>query len=65
MLLRCPNCRSHDLGRLGGNQFYCWHCFVELSVENDRIVSISQVEEDGTLTSLDDLFLENDQQHLA
>ncbi|WP_044642271.1 hypothetical protein [Risungbinella massiliensis] len=66
MLLRCPNCRSHDLGRVGSNQLYCWHCFVEMTTDQDRIISISQVEEDGSLTSLNDLFLEEtDHQHYA
>lgn len=57
-MFRCPNCNSHDLGRVGTNQLYCWHCFVEMTTENNRISSIYQVEEDGSLSSLNDLFLE-------
>ncbi|TCP62088.1 hypothetical protein [Baia soyae] len=60
MLLRCPNCNSHDLGRVGTNQLYCWQCYIELVLENDQIVHVYQVEEDGSLTSLDDLFLDDD-----
>jgi hypothetical protein len=59
-MLRCPNCHSHDLGRVGTNQLYCWHCFVEMTIENDRISSVYQVEEDGSLTSLNDLFFDED-----
>lgn len=58
-MLHCPNCRSHDLGRVGTNQYYCWSCFIELTVENEEIAAVYQVEEDGSLSSLDDLFLQN------
>jgi hypothetical protein len=57
--MRCPNCQSKDLGKIGVNQYYCWGCFIELSVVNDRL-SLHQVEEDGTLSSLDDLFDEDE-----
>lgn len=53
--MRCPNCGSKELGKLSTDQFYCWNCFIELTVIEDKL-SLSQVEEDGTLTSLDDLF---------
>jgi len=56
-MLRCPNCSSKDIGKIGTHQFYCWNCFIELSVNGDKIKSVYQVEEDGTLSSLDDLFL--------
>lgn len=58
MLLRCPNCHSHDLGKVGTNQLYCWHCYIEMTTDGDMIQNIYQVEEDGSLTSLNDLFLE-------
>lgn len=60
MMLRCPNCHSHDLGKIGANQMYCWHCFVELTLDQDQqITSIFQVEEDGSLSSLNDLFFDD------
>jgi hypothetical protein len=34
---------------------YCWSCFIELTVNGEKM-SVYQVEEDGTLSSLDDLF---------
>ncbi|WP_425468261.1 hypothetical protein [Pasteuria penetrans] len=58
-MLRCPNCNSHDLGKVGTNQLYCWHCFIEMTTENDRISSVYQVEEDGSLSLLNDLFPES------
>ncbi|GAA5344322.1 hypothetical protein CLV97_11218 [Planifilum fimeticola] len=61
-MLRCPNCNSHDLGKVGTNQYYCWHCFVELSVTGGRIEAVYQVEEDGSLSSLNDLFLDHPNQ---
>ncbi|MBM0064220.1 hypothetical protein [Alkalicoccobacillus gibsonii] len=53
--MRCPNCRSIDIGKIGTNQYYCWSCFVEMSIVQGRL-SLHQVEEDGSLSSLDDLF---------
>lgn len=58
MLMRCPNCHSHDLGKVGTNQLYCWHCYIEITTDGRDIQHIYQVEEDGSLTSLNDIFLE-------
>lgn len=55
-MMRCPNCNSKDIGKIGSHQFYCWGCFIELTVNGEKM-SVYQVEEDGTLSSLDDLFL--------
>lgn len=57
--MKCPNCQGTNLGKIGADQYYCWNCFIELSVVDGKI-SLSQVEEDGSLTSLDDLFEEED-----
>ncbi|GIN38603.1 MULTISPECIES: hypothetical protein [Heyndrickxia] len=54
-MMKCPNCQSKDLGKIGINQYYCWNCFIELSISQETIYT-HQVEEDGTLSSLDDLF---------
>ena len=48
----CPNCKGKDIGKIGVNQFYCWNCYIEIHTH--------QVEEDGSLSSLDDLFDENE-----
>ncbi|MDD9147642.1 MULTISPECIES: hypothetical protein [unclassified Sporolactobacillus] len=53
--MKCPNCQGKSIGKLSANQYYCWDCFIELTLE-DGILSLSQVEEDGSLTTLDDLF---------
>jgi len=46
---------------VGTNQHYCWHCFIELTTDQqNRIASIHQIEEDGSLSSLNDLFLTDD-----
>lgn len=55
----CPNCRCKDLGKIGTNQYYCWGCFIEFAVQEEKIVDIFQVEEDGSLSSLNDLFLDD------
>ncbi|MNN45188.1 hypothetical protein D3C81_1595100 [compost metagenome] len=54
-MMKCPNCSSKDIGKIGSHQFYCWGCFIELTVNGEKM-SVYQVEEDGTLSSLDDLF---------
>ncbi len=59
--MKCPNCSSKDIGKIGVNQYYCWNCFVELSIQKG-IMHVHQVEEDGVLSSLDDLFSEEDRQ---
>ena len=58
-MMRCPNCNSKDIGKIGSHQFYCWGCFIELTVNGEKM-SVYQVEEDGTLSSLDDLFFEEE-----
>jgi late competence protein required for DNA uptake (superfamily II DNA/RNA helicase) len=57
--MRCPNCKGKELGKIGVNQYYCWNCFIELSVTKDKML-VHQVEEDGSLSSLDDLFSEEE-----
>ncbi len=58
-VLKCPNCQSKDIGKIGINQYYCWNCFIELSLTKG-IIHTHQVEEDGSLSSLDDLFEEEE-----
>ncbi|GGH85714.1 hypothetical protein JOD43_003424 [Pullulanibacillus pueri] len=57
--MHCPNCKNKNLGKIGVNQYYCWDCFIELTLTNNKL-SLNQVEEDGSLTTLDDLFEEQD-----
>ncbi len=58
MQVRCPNCGGKDIGKIGTNQYYCWNCFVEMSLVGNQVSSIYQVEEDGSLHSLNDLFFD-------
>jgi hypothetical protein len=53
---RCPNCNCRDIGKIGNNQYYCWGCFIEFSVDKQHQYDLYQVEEDGSLSSLNDLF---------
>lgn len=59
--MHCPNCKSKELGKIGVNQYYCWDCFIELTLTKGKL-SLNQVEEDGSLTNLDDLFEEDERQ---
>ncbi|MDY0405492.1 hypothetical protein P5G51_008850 [Virgibacillus sp. 179-BFC.A HS] len=54
-MMQCPNCQSKDIGKIGADQYYCWNCFIELNVLGDKW-TVFQVEADGSLSSLDDLF---------
>ncbi|MDV2581080.1 hypothetical protein [Alkalibacillus haloalkaliphilus] len=56
--MNCPNCQTSDIGKIGSQQFYCWNCFIELSVKEDGKMHVHEVQEDGTISSLDDLFSE-------
>lgn len=49
----CPLCNSIDTGRVGTNQYYCWHCLIEFSVKNKKEINVYYVEDDGTLVDLE------------
>lgn len=49
--MRCPNCNCRDIGKIGTNQYYCWECFVEFSVNGEQ-VKLFNVEEDGSLSMI-------------
>lgn len=55
MNLVCPNCRTRNVGKIGNQRYYCWECFIEFGVQGD-VLNLYEVEEDGSLSSLDDLF---------
>lgn len=57
--MECPNCNRKDIGKIGSSQFYCWNCFIEITVVNEKIV-IYQIESDGSLSSLNDLFTDEE-----
>lgn len=58
-MMRCPNCNCIDIGKIAEKQYYCWNCFIEIAEHEDRF-EFFQVESDGTLTSLDDIFHEDE-----
>ncbi|HLR41385.1 MAG TPA: hypothetical protein VK091_06875 [Virgibacillus sp.] len=56
--MQCPNCNSKDIGKIGSQQFYCWSCFIEMTLTGNQLM-VHQVEADGSLSSLNDLFTED------
>jgi len=46
--VNCPLCGKNEIGRVGTNQYFCWECLVEFSVNNNRVV-VFEVADDGTL----------------
>ncbi|WP_246001087.1 hypothetical protein [Oceanobacillus piezotolerans] len=57
--MRCPNCNSRDIGKIGAQNYYCWNCFIEMSILNNEL-TVHQIESDGSLSSLNDLFTEEE-----
>lgn len=55
----CPNCRGNSLGKIGMNAYYCWNCCIEVMIVNDKVV-LHQIEADGSLSPLNDLFSEEE-----
>lgn len=53
--MKCINCKSTDIGKIGTRQYYCWNCFIEMTIDGEKI-DVYQVEKDGSLSSLNDLF---------
>ncbi|RDW19342.1 hypothetical protein CWR48_09540 [Oceanobacillus arenosus] len=56
-MMRCPNCNGKDIGKIGSQNYYCWTCFVEMTILNNEL-TLHQIEADGSLSSLNDLFTE-------
>lgn len=54
-MLECPNCHEKQIGKLGPSNYFCWVCSIELTISGKE-VHIHQIEADGSLSSLDDLF---------
>lgn len=59
MWLRCPNCSSKDVGKVGSDQYYCWNCFIEMTVVGNRL-NVHEIKVDGSLISLDNLFTDEE-----
>jgi hypothetical protein len=57
--MNCPNCKGNNIGKIGNQQYYCWNCCIELSAING-VLDVHQVESDGSLSSLNDLFTEDE-----
>lgn len=48
--MRCPNCDSRSIGRVGSEQYYCWDCCVEFNTARGA-VRIWHVDADGELVA--------------
>ncbi|WP_430791352.1 hypothetical protein VBD025_10195 [Virgibacillus flavescens] len=61
--MECPNCSRKDIGKIGAQQYYCWNCFIEITIVNEEVV-IHQIESDGSLSSLNDLFTDEEKRRI-
>ncbi|ACB85355.1 hypothetical protein [Natranaerobius thermophilus] len=52
MVTYCPVCNRVDIGKVGANQYYCWHCCIEFSMTGKHRYRLYSIEDDGTLSSL-------------
>lgn len=48
----CPVCGRNSIGKVGNNQYYCWDCFLEFSIQKSKI-SVYEVADDGSLLPYD------------
>jgi len=51
-LVVCPVCGKNAIGKVGNNQYYCWDCFLEFSIQKSKI-TVYEVSDDGTLLPYD------------
>jgi len=54
----CPNCHGKEIGKIATSQYYCWNCFIEFQYCDGKY-NVYQIEEDGTLSSLNDLMADS------
>jgi hypothetical protein len=54
-IVRCPNCQRINVGQVAPKYFYCSDCFIEMKL-NGQEISFYELDENGELTSLNDLF---------
>lgn len=45
-------CNSRALGRVGVEQYYCWDCCIEFTL-NKRGIELYEVLDDGSLSSIE------------
>ncbi|NLK52626.1 MAG: hypothetical protein GX295_09325 [Syntrophomonadaceae bacterium] len=50
--MKCPVCNGVQTGKIGAEQYYCWNCFVEFSMQNNSL-EVYEVAEDGSLLAYD------------
>jgi len=60
-MLRCPNCNGKDIGKIGTHDYFCWTCYIEMTVTGNELM-VHQIEADGSRSSLDDLFTKEERQ---
>ncbi|MCG0276388.1 MAG: hypothetical protein L5655_09580 [Thermosediminibacteraceae bacterium] len=46
--LNCPLCGGKFTGKVGSNQYFCWECCVEFTINNNKVV-IYELGDDGNL----------------
>lgn len=51
-MIICPLCGGSSIGKVGNNQFYCWECFVEFTMQKNK-VTVYEVADDGSLLPYD------------
>ncbi|NLZ38907.1 MAG: hypothetical protein GX893_04785 [Firmicutes bacterium] len=55
--MKCPLCGGIDTGKVGTNQYYCWNCLLEFSMDGPDGFTAYYVDEEGTLISLAEMEL--------
>ena len=51
IVIYCPLCSGTTVGKIGTSQYYCWNCYYEFNVKQEKVV-VYDVAEDGSLTDV-------------
>lgn len=52
--MNCPLCHSIDTGKVGTEQYYCWHCLHEFCLHGEQGFTAFYVDADGCLIALNE-----------
>ena len=52
--MQCPVCNRLDTGKVGTNQFFCPHCYVEFNITSQG-VKLYYIDTDGSLVALNEM----------
>lgn len=49
--MQCPNCGSQNVGKIGGNLFFCRDCYCEIKIKKNKFI-IKIYDQEGHITNV-------------